>query len=96
MDVGKSIKDHMDESDQVKKLVDEANALLGRAREELATIREVLTSLRDFQHPKMLIRRADTSYLTREVANCGDRDFTPAHLIDRQVARINALLGDRP
>lgn len=94
--MGKSIKDHMDESDQVKKLVDEANALLARAREELGLIREVLNELRPFQHPKLNIRQREANYAARRVADCGDNDFAPLHLIDRQIARINALLGDRP
>lgn len=94
--MGKSIKEHMDDSNQVKRLVDDANALLARARDELATVREVLSSLSDFQHPKVIMKRTDASYLAREVAECGDRDFTPSHLIGKQIARINALLGDRP
>jgi len=94
--MSKSIKEHMAEADSVKKIVDDANGLLMKARDELATAREVLTELRVYQHPKLMIDRRSVPHMVCRVADCGENNFPPLHLIDKQISRINALLGDRP
>lgn len=91
-----SIGEHLGQSDSVKKIIDNSNVLLTRAKDELQTAREVLTALREYQHPKVAINHRTAPYQVKTVADCPDRDFTPAHLIDKQIARISALLGDRP
>lgn len=92
--MSKTIKDHIDESDQVKTLIDHSNALLVKAREELVMIRESLECLRAYQHPKLVI--ASPGYRMKDVVGRGDRPFAPLDLIDAHVTRINALIGDRP
>jgi hypothetical protein len=70
-------------------VIDNANALLTKTKRALEEARVTLEALAEYQHPK-LDMRAPYHH------DKGNRDATrPADVIRVEVARINALLGDR-
>ncbi len=87
----KTVKEHFEDCKQVSDVIDNANALLTKCQRELDAARAALEALKEYQHPKM---KMDVPYHFRP--SSGDRQtVTPAALIDKEVARINQLLGDR-
>ncbi|WP_065321743.1 hypothetical protein [Tritonibacter mobilis] len=88
--MSKTVKEHFDECQQVSVVIDNANALLTKTRDELIVARSALEDLRKYQHPEM---RMDCPYRLRTQRDEGKT--TPAIVIDRAVRRINELLGDR-
>jgi hypothetical protein len=84
-----TIKLHIDKAAEVKAIVDNANALLLKAKSLLEGTRATLEALSEFQHPKL---RMEFPYHLR---NGGPETVTPSIVINAQVSRINALLGDR-
>ena len=54
-----------------------------------ATTRVVLEGLSDYQHPKL---QMDVPY---QIRLSDDKAMSPKAVINRQIDRINALLGDR-
>lgn len=86
----KTVKQHMEETDQVQKLVKSANGLVTKLQAELSQARTTLEELSGMQHPKLLMR------IPYGIRGSGKEDETsPAGVIDRQVKRINELLGDK-
>lgn len=88
--MAKTVKEHTDETDQVLKIVNSANALVKKLQAELAISRATLEDLAAMQHPKLVMQ---VPYAIRG-SNTDDKT-TPAGVIDRQVKRINELLGDK-
>ena len=86
----KTVKKHLEESDQVTNIVEAANALVKKLQAELALSRETLESLRDYQHP---LHKMRVPYGIRNGRN--DETGTPVSIIHLQTERINKLLGDR-
>ena len=86
----KTVKQHMEETDQVQKLVKSANGLVTKLQAELAQARTTLEELSGMQHPKLVMR---VPYGIR--GNGKDVETSPAGVIDRQVKRINEILGDK-
>lgn len=84
-----TVKEHFEECKQVSDVIDRANALLVKCRAELSDARDVLDSLKEYQHPKLTM----TAPYRLRAKN--DESLTPKALIEREVARINELLGDR-
>lgn len=88
--MSKTVKEHMQDSDTVKKIIEDANALVGRLQKELNCARETMEKLTPYQHP---LHRMDQPYHLR--SERGNDPSAPASVIAAQVARINTLLGDR-
>lgn len=80
---------HLADCKEVATVIAEANALLVKAKEELESARRTLETLQPFMHPLHKVGEYESKRLT-------NRDScTPEDLAKAQVARINALLGDR-
>ena len=90
--MSETLKAHFENCKQVSQIVDDANALLTKVRDELFTAREALESLIQYQHPKLAM---SMPYRLAESASEREKMVAPAAVISRQVGRINALLGDR-
>ena len=86
-----TISKHMADCKQVASIIENANALLMKSQKQLAQARDTLEKLREFQHPKMVMQ---VPYAFQRGGN-RDESATPAVVIDRQIAEINSLLGDR-
>lgn len=82
-----------DEADRFVKLIASSGALLKKARDELAQTRATLEALKPAQHPAVRIQIGSALKLEREQY---DSPVAPLTMIERQIARINTLLGDRP
>lgn len=89
MTAKKTVKAHLEESDRVEAIVKDANAMVKKLQAELATTRVVLEGLSDYQHPKL---QMDVPY---QIRLSDDKAMSPKAVINRQIDRINALLGDR-
>lgn len=87
-----TIKAHFENCKQVSQIVDDANALLTKVRDELFVARETLEGLVQYQHPKISM---SLPYRLADSREDREKSVAPAYVISRQVARINALLGDR-
>jgi len=87
-----TLKDHFENCKQVSKIVDDANALLTKVQSELFIARETLEALAQYQHPKLAM---NMPYRMADGQSEREKPVQPAYVISRQVARINALLGDR-
>lgn len=85
-------KAHFDNCKQVSQILDDANALLTKVRDELFTARETLEKLTEYQHHKLAM---PIPYRLAWGDSEREKTVTPAVVIIRQVHRINALLGDR-
>ena len=87
-----TIKSHFENCKQVSQIVDDANALLTKVRDELFVARETLEKLTEYQHSKLSM---PIPYRLYEGSGEREKSVAPAVVISRQVHRINALLGDR-
>ncbi|MGA0615902.1 hypothetical protein [Paracoccus sp. KR1-242] len=85
-----TIEAHIEECRQVQDLLAEGSQLALGSREMLREVRITLETLREYQHPQ--VRMELPSHLRVDDA----REDTAAGCVDRQIAAINALLGDRP
>lgn len=84
-----TIKQHFEDCKQVSVVIDNANALLTKTKRALEEARATLEALVEYQHPKLDMRAPYHQ-------GSGSRDASrPAEVIRVEVARINALLGDR-
>ncbi|GGE30210.1 hypothetical protein GCM10011360_17830 [Primorskyibacter flagellatus] len=88
--MAKTVQEHFEECKQIDQIVDQANALLTKVRNELVIARAVLEALSEYQHPKLAMA---VPYQFRQ--DLGDKHVTPRTVIDAEITRINALLGDR-
>lgn len=90
--MSKTVKEHLEQTDQIQAHIKQADALLIKAKDELFGARRTLEALAVFAPSDQL--RTDMPYHLRR-----DRESDPGsmqEIVRRQVARINALLGDRP
>lgn len=88
--MSKTVKEHQAEADRIKKHVDDANALLEKMKRVANDARSTLEALKVFS--------PNDQFKARCPYHLRDRDSDEASMsaiIDRQVAQINALLGDR-
>jgi len=88
--MSKTVKQHFDECQQVSVVIDNANALLTKTRDELMIARSALEALIKYQHPEM---RMDCPY--QLTLRSDEGPTSPRIVIERTVRRINELLGDR-
>lgn len=89
MTKAKTVQEHDAEADQIIKHVRDANALVDRLKEELATTRRTLDVLAEHQHPSVVL---GSPYWLKTKNN---DQVSPKRMIEMQTDRINALLGDR-
>lgn len=90
--MGKTVKEHLDASDQVAKQIKSADALVIRLKGELSAARATLDILSEYQHPKI---RLEIPYHLRCDKNRDTKSCSPRDVIEVQIDRINELLGDR-
>ncbi|GAA6162608.1 hypothetical protein NBRC116590_03120 [Pelagimonas sp. KU-00592-HH] len=88
--MSKTVKEHIDNSNQVQAIINDANKLVEKLQRELAIARETLDALEKYQHPEL-------SMTLPNHIRSGHRDdpLPPKKTIQIQIERINALLGDR-
>ncbi|WP_120636061.1 hypothetical protein [Ruegeria sp. EL01] len=84
-----TVKEHFEECKSVSDVIDNANALLTKCQAELMVARDLLDGLKEYQHPKL------TMSVPYRLRAKNDENLPPKALIDREIDRINALLGDR-
>lgn len=84
----KTVQQHMQAVEAVAKLLTDTTAQIYRLRRTLVNTRRTLEALTDLQHPKLLMR--PPGHL-----EVGNDHAQPAAVILKQVADINAILGDR-
>ena len=85
-------KAHFENCKQVSQIVDDANALLTKVRDELFVARATLEALAAYQHPKLSMNMPNG---IADSSNEREKPVPPAYVITRQIKRINAILGDR-
>ena len=85
-----TMKQQADAITTVSKLMGAAMALPERLAKQLREARAVLETLQEYQHPKLSI---DLNYSLKDAM--GDSRIPPATLIEREIKRINDILGDR-
>lgn len=90
--MSKTVKEHLEQADQIKSHVDDANALLKKLREELDRARLALEWLKQFDAPAFAPKPAGYQF-SNDVKDTAK--VTMAEMIDARVKKINALLGDR-
>lgn len=86
--MAKTVTEHFDDCKQVQDVVANANALLNKTQKQLGECRALLETLAPYQHPMLKV-----AVKYRPFAENGE--YTPEQLIEGQISRINALLGDR-
>ena len=87
--MSKTVKEHFEACKQVSQVIDDANALLTKCKDELHRSRTILELLEPYQHPKLAVPIPYMAWLTDE------KSMPPSSLIALAIKRINALLGDR-
>lgn len=85
----KTVKEHLQEADTIKKHIDASNAMVLKLQSELSATRAGLEALIAMQHPALILT---VPYALR---TSNDEKLKPADLIKRQIDRINATLGDK-
>lgn len=88
--MAKTVAEHIQEADQIKKHVADANALVARLQKITAEARSTLEALKKFAPQEHF--QIDIPYHLRS-----ERDSVGSMLsiLDRQIKGINAILGDR-
>jgi len=90
MTKAKTVEEHFAEADRIQKHIRDANALVGKLKNELEATRRTLDILEQHQHPSVVL---DCPYWLKEK---NDKEpLSPKAMIQKQTERINALLGDR-
>lgn len=88
----KTVKEHNDEADAIRKHIADADALLNKLRDELDLSRKTLHALREFAPADQF--KIGTPYHLRPGNGRGE-SMSMNELIKAQTIRINTLLGDR-
>lgn len=83
-----TVRSHLEDCKRVSDVVDNANALVIKAKRQLEEARDVLELLRENQHPKLQISVGYRSW-------ADEKHMTGTEIADIEIGRINALLGDR-
>ena len=86
----KTVKDHIEASDRIIKTVNEANALVKKLRDRLEDIRSTLEALKPYQHDKLKMSMP-CHLRAKEMPS----ELSPRRVIEQEIKRINAILGDR-
>ncbi|WP_420411640.1 hypothetical protein [Roseibium sp.] len=87
----KTVKEQIEQTDQVMKLLNDGNALANKLAGELKKCRQSFELLRAFQPNDQF--KVDLPYSMK--TKNGDQQFSMREIIDRQVTEINSILGDR-
>ena len=90
MAIFKTVKEHMDETDSIKKHIADSDALVLLLKSQLEESRHVLEKLRHFSPQNHFV--VEAGYLLREKS---EETLSMNGFIDREISRINKLLGDR-
>ena len=93
--MSKTVKDHLEDCKQVSVVIDNANALLTKTKDELQRARDVLEALIDYQHPLLSVNSYSYQVGKLFADNKTDKGIPPVALIKAEIAAINNLLGDR-
>lgn len=87
--MSKTVKEHFAACKQVSEVIDDANALLTKCRDELHKARMILEMIGPYQHPKLEVPIGYNGWISDQ------KNMPPSTLIEIEIKRINALLGDR-
>jgi hypothetical protein len=85
----KTVKEHTDETDQMVRHLKDGDSLIVKLRDQLDEARRAFKWLEEFSHPSFC-----KSIQYQRVGVEGDKPATMKKVIEAQVARINATLGD--
>lgn len=86
----KTVKEHLNEADTVKRLVDDSTAMVKKLKDELEVCREIFEWAEKFNHPEF---RMHAPYFLR--THFQNEQVPLASVTRKSVERINAVLGDR-
>lgn len=89
-----SLAEHLKASDEIVKHVEQSDALAKSLGEQLKRVRETLEELRAFAPDERFTIRAPYHLRQTDNPSSGD-ELSMKQIIERQVRRINTLLGDR-
>ena len=87
-----TVKEHLAESNEIRRHIEQADALTLKLQSRLSEVRAILEWARQFDHPLM---KADCRYKRLPGTEDGDHYSNLGPVVDATVKKINALLGDR-
>lgn len=98
--MSKTVKEHFAACKQVSEVIDDANALLTKCRDELHKARIILEMIGPYQHPKLEVPIGCNGWISDQKNMppgwiSDEKYMPPSTLIEIEIKRINALLGDR-
>lgn len=89
--MAKTVKEHLEQADQLKSHVDDADKLVRKLRDELDMARAGFEFLKDFATPDFAKKNAGFKFF----GEFKDDTVSMRVMIEARITKINILLGDR-